>query len=980
MPKIDLTEFKITLVLGLALIVFSAIAHAEETLVNATVSRIGDATHLELTGISNWKYQIKKQADANKMVLVLDSKPLSQKSLILLKTYSDELVEKITVNPNGVDELTEIKITLKKKDLDSFDYMSDQPSRWVVDIFEKEHTKKEVFEKKEKTRAPAAKKFLVKKVVVDEAVIDESDLGSTKNAADDWPAQQGQSTVDYGPKAKRKPSSDSLMINPDADAPKDFSTANNLNQGAFDGGDPEFKRFAIQDYEIKENAIIASRANIYLHFPMLKLGTPELDELAKTPPIYKILSLDETEAKKSKLVQENDEAKLLVNLFEKGRFAIFLKTAKEFIRQYPDSRYEEIVRYMMADTYFKFWQESKSLNDFDTAISMYRGVSEKFKDSPLAARTHLFVAYSYLDRGDNLAAVQAFQRFLSLKHEDKNFEQKKLAAEVRIAEARAFLSLNRLDEAYKILDEVERMAEDKKDQTTAAFYKGDIYFQSGDYKRAVQEYKSAQTKYGKDWQSFPNAYFNSSEAKFWLGDYRESLNGFREFLQKFPNSEFGGFAMTRIGEVLAIFGADPKRVRGAYLESNFRYKATPGGGLAKIRLVSERMPEMKDKELKNSLEEVKEVEKDVSIPALDEFTTFLIADGYYNRGEYSKATDELIKFYQNNPIAKNRDKYKARIERNITTSIRKNAEQNNFLEALKVYGHFASNWLNNSGRIDTEFYVGRAYEQAGVLSEADRIYRATLNKIYALQGTKIEKERSVFEILPTADAVNLRLATVSNQNKEYAKAFNYLKEIRTPEKLTEDEQVERAQVSADVFEQRGDLVNSKKFLQSLIDTWKGQPITVAPVYLRIAQLDNQTKNFKGAESNLSKIMNLQSDTALVPEETYAKALELKGDLDLAQGKKREAVKSYQDLLAQFGSKRPMASIRYRVGQILFDLGDLNEAENAWSQLKGDKGDKNSIWYRLASEKMTSSKWKNEYKKYIDRIPAMADSSTKASRQ
>ncbi len=981
MPKFNLTNLFKSLVLMLGICFSTTLVHAEETLVNATLSRIGDATHLELTGVSNWKYEIKKQVEAGKTILVLESKPLTQKSIVLLKNYKDELVEKVSVNPNSVDDLTEIKLTLTKKGLESFDYMSDQPSRWVVDIFEKDENKKAA-EKKEdaKPRTPASKKLPAKQVIIDEGVIDESDLGDPKNAADDWPAATSNARVEYAPKAKRKPSSDSILVNPDAESSKDFSTANNLNQGAFDGGDPEFKRFAIQDYEIKENAVIASGANIYLHFPILKLGTPELEELSQAPPIYKILPLDDEEMKKTHLVHENDEAKLLVGLFEKGRFAMFLKTAKEFIKQYPDSRYEEIVRYMMADTYFKFWKESKSPTDFDTAMSMYRGVSEKFKDSPLAARTHFFVAYSYLERGDNLSAVQAFQRFLNLKRDDQNFEQKKLDSKVKIAEARAFLSLNRLEEAYKILDEVEKTAEDKKDVITAAFYKGDIFFQSADYKRAVQEYKAAQTKYSKDWQGFPNAYFNSSEAKFWLGEYKESLNGYREFLQKFPNNEFGGFAMTRIGEILAVFGADPKRVRGAYLESNFRYKGTPGGELAKIRIISERMPEMKEKELKNSIEQVNEIKKEVSIPALDEFTTFLMADGYYNRGEYSTATDELIKFYQNNPIANNREKYKARIERNITTSIRKSAEQNNFLQALKEYGHFATNWLNGSGRIDTEFYVGRAYEQAGVFNEADRIYRSTLNKIYALKGTKIEKERGVFEILPTVDAVNLRLAVVANQNKEYPRAFNYLKEIKSPEKLTEEEQVERAQVSADVFEQRGDLANSKKFLQSLIDTWKGQPITVAPVYLRLAQLENQTKNYKSASTNLSKVINLQNDTALVPEETFAKALELKGDIELSEGKKREAVKSYEELLSQFGNKRPMASIRYKVGQILFDLGDLNEAQAIWNQLKEEKGDKNSTWYRLASEKMTSSKWKKEYKKYIDRIPAMADSSARNTRQ
>ena len=996
MSNFNLVNFRKTLGLGLIALLFSIQLFAEEEMVNASIGRIGDATHLELTGLNNWKYEIKKKNESNKQILVLESKPLNTKSNLLLKTYKDELIEKVEINANGVNELTEIKIFLKKKDLDAFDYMSDQPSRWVVDIFPKDMPEAPKKEKHVKSgqNVQVAKKQSLKSGEVDKAIIDESGSDEnddeSKNAADDWPAkgnQKSTSQIDYPAqtgKSNRKPSSDSLLINPDVDSSKEFALSNNLNKGAFDGGDPEFKRFAMQDYEIKENAVIASRANIYLHFPMLKVGTPELDELAKSPPMYKILPLSEEDAHRLKLKREHDEAKLMVSLFEKGRYAIFLKTAKDFLKEYPESRYEEIVRYMMGDTYYKFWKESNSPNDFDVAMAMYRGASEKFKDSPLAARTHLFVAYSYLERGDSFGAIQAFQRFLNLKREDKNFDQKKLASQVRIAEARAFQNLSRLDDAFKILDEVEKTAPDKKDVVTAAFYKGDIFFQVGDYKRSVQEYKSAQSRYPKEWPAFPNAIFNTAESYFWLGEHRYCLDTYREFLQKFPNDEYGGYAMTRIGEVLNILGADPKRVRGAYLESNFRYRNTPGGELAKIRQIADRIFEMKDKELKHSLAEVKRIKKEVDIPGLDEFTTFLIADGYFHREDYMNATNELIQFYQSNPIAKNRDKFKARIERNITTSIRKNAEQKKFLEALQLYGHYASNWLNNSGRIDTEFYVGRAYEQAGVFKESDRIYRATLNKIYAIQGTIIEKERSVFEILPTTDAVNLRLAVTSTQNREFARAFDYLKEIKNPEKLTEEEQVERAQVSAGVFEERGDLVNSKKFLQSLVDTWRGQPITVAPIYLRLAQINNQNKNFSAAETNLAKIINLQNDTALVPEDTYTKALELRGDLELVQNRKREAVKSFQELLTQFESKRSVSSVRYKLGQALFDLGEFNEAQNTWAKLQGDKNDKNGTWFRLASEKMASAKWKKEYKKYIDRIPAMADrapdANTKNSRQ
>jgi hypothetical protein len=58
-----------------------------------------------------------------------------------------------------------------------------------------------------------------------------------------------------------------------------------------------------------------------------------------------------------------------------------------------------------------------------------------------------------------------------------------------------------------------------------------------------------------------------------------------------------------------------------------------------------------------------------------------------------------------------------------------------------------------------------------------------------------------------------------------------------------------------------------------------------------------------------------------------------------------------------------------LGQVLYEDGDLKGAEAAWAELKPDK---DNVWQRLASEKMQSAKWQNEYKKYLNRIPAAVD--------
>ena len=104
------------------------------------------------------------------------------------------------------------------------------------------------------------------------------------------------------------------------------------------------------------------------------------------------------------------------------------------------------------------------------------------------------------------------------------------------------------------------------------------------------------------------------------------------------------------------------------------------------------------------------------------------------------------------------------------------------------------------------------------------------------------------------------------------KPLKYLKQISAKSALNENEEVERAEVSVDVFEARGNPENAKKFLDELVADWKGQPVAVSGLYLRLAKIDNQLKNRNAAEVAISKILNLQTDSGLVPDEIVAGAL------------------------------------------------------------------------------------------------------------
>ena len=1023
-PKQTMVEARaIAMILAIAIPLGTpARSLAQSSDVTVELNRIGDALHLEFSGAKDWRYELKKD-DAGKVVLKL--KDVKPETLAKLRGQTDSLVKSVTVSPDQAGG-AEVVFAIGES-TDFFDYITDQPSRLIVDFFPKEGAdlKPKATAKAEAAKAEAKKqeKKLPTKIVKKP---DQNAQAEDDEAGERDPAGTDLLLVAKGELPPLKP------VEPPTLA-EEISSKKDFSHGIFDGGDPEFRRFTIRDHEINEDAIIRSRANFYLNFPMLTLGTPQLKSLLSTQPAYEIVPVD---------TRENKEARILETLFKEKKRALFLKTAEEFTKKYPKSEYDEIVRYMVADTYFGVWREEGSVEEFDVAMDSYLKLAEKYPESPITPRTLLLIGYSYLDRGDSFGALKAFQRFVRLSPSSRHMDR------VNISIAEAYLKLNRYDEALSLLGEVEKGAKTQKMKFEAAFRKGDVHFRQRDYAKAIETYKAIAKKYPEASTQFPNAWYNVAEAEFLRGRYREALEAYRVFLQKFPDHEHGGYAMTRMGELLGILGADPKRAQGAFMESYFRYRTTPGAGVARIRFLAARMPDMKEKELASALREMdtitrrysvlpkddkkKEENKDEHVaeghgeakdekkkkdgekaggapgmveqmtggvladdddpraqmedktqkpPSLDnieELTKLLIADGRTARKEFQTATELLIKYYQQNPQSPNKDRIRGRIVRNITEEIRDAVDHGDFMEALRTYSRYTDSWLKHTERVDVPYYVGRAYEQAGVYQEAEKVYQSNMKRLSRLKSRKEEQEDSLFEFLPKTDATLLRLAAVAAKERDFARAEINLKKIKSEADLTEAEQIERAELSADVAEARGQSELARKYLAELMKAWKGDPVLTSPLHLRVAKLWSEAKKYKEVDQHLNAILDMRKSTGKVSDEIVAKALELQGDSQVARGQRAQAVETFRNLLEQFEDKQKLASVRYRAGQILFEDGDLKGAEELWTGLKPGKDD---IWQKLALEQMQGAKWQKEYKKYLNRIPAAAElqkpSATKA---
>lgn len=900
------------------------VGQAASPSVKGEVSRIGDSVHVEFQGAKDWNYNLQKKVFADKAVIELTVPALTAESIKQLAGWSDTTIKKISVEKGGVDQSVILKFELAQENIEAFDYLTEEPSKLMVDFYFSKKTESNV-------KAPASKSGQIEKIT-------------------ELPKKGMQGKVES--KESRTPASDVLVIATNESPAANVDPAAQL-KGIFDGGDPEFERFSIKDFELKEDSVIRSRENFYIVFPMLKVEGQHFNEIKAQKPSYEVEATADV---------ANKEMRLLLTLFNKGRFNVFLKAVDLFQKKHPRSEYDEKIRFMEADAYYSLWEKEGSNPYFQKAMEKYQIAIDRYPKSPLSERARFFVAYSYYTNGDPIEALRLFQKYV------RENPKSELRDRAHLAVARTLLKLNKFDEAKKTYDSIIKEAFSKDAVIEASYLQGDVPYQDKNFELARNYYANAIKKFPESWAKFPNAFYNFAESQFWLGKYKESLETYRDYLKKFPDHPHAGYAMTRVGELLEILGADPQRVAGAYLETFFRYGDTPGASVARLHTLSNKISQMKDKELHTALKEIDEIVERTGLPKIDLFAKVLTAEGLARRHEYENGIQQLLTWYQANPLTTDAGIIKSRLVRHINEKMSHELAEGKYLDVLKTHNQYAEQWLKGSPRIDTLYTLGQAFEFAGAVKEADALYRETLNKIYALKGTRQEKERSVFESLPTEQELNLRLASVSADRQQIGKAYDYLRQIKNPERLPETKQIERVELAAKILEQKGEREAASRYLMDLVNNWKGQVDLMVSPSLKLAHLQVKGQHFEEAKSRLSSVMNLLKDSDKIPSREHAETLKGLGEIYEKTKDQKNQIATWTELLKLYEETQPLASIRYKLGEVYFNQGNVQKAAEEWKSLDPTK---NAFWYKLSQEQLNSKEWSSGYKKYIQRIPAMA---------
>lgn len=887
-----------------------------------------DTLHLEFSGQSSYQYSINKKVVGGKHFVELTVPAFKPANVQELEKLQHSFVKEVKVNPKGPDGQFVITAQVADKDVEVFEYLTDEPSRLIVDFF-----------RKKETALKEASETIATSDLVQElpAKKPKKESGSERKLASDQPLLIQGSSPEFSVSAAE--------INP--------AKAKTYGEGIFDGSDPNFLRFSVKDFEVKPEAIAKSRINYYLQFPMYELPSKHYQSLVLSRPVYNIVPKDG---------EENKQALLLKTLFDKKRYRVFMKTLELFTASFPNSQYHELFAFMRADILFNTWIESKEIKVFEAMVAAYQEALQKHPESILKERTELLIGFETARRGDHLKSIQLMQKFADQQ------AQSRYRDVARLSIADSFSKISRFSEAEAMYKLLTKEGKPKSIQVEAQYRLGDVAMRNKNFALAVANYTEALEKYKSDQVNYPNAFYNRAAGLFELKDYRKSLDQYRDFFVTFPSDRSAPFAMTRAGELLQILGADEAKVMGAYLETFFRYGDRPEAIVARLRMLSQKIVGMRSKELEQTIKEIQTLSEKMKLPNIDQFTTVILADGFTRQGDFERAKNMLTEFFQRNPTTVNKPLFTQRIISNISNTIQEKVDSGDFIGAMNLHQSQSNNWLKGSERIDNFFNLGRAFETAGDDSQAKYYYQQALNRMDKIKGTDDEALSRLIENLPTREALALRQAVVQKRLGENTESLNRLKSISSSQGLTAQEQVERADLAAQLFESKGDYASAERFLSALIEEWTNSPELLAPAQLRLARLRDRAGSPEEALKILRSIGEVDKESKSFDAEIYFSSLVERAAIEERTKKPAELMLTLTEMVNNFNDKKSIDSYRYKLGLMNFEKGEIKKAEDVWAPLKAT----DSSWGKMAAENMNSKKFQDDYNKYSSRIPAMSN--------
>jgi tetratricopeptide (TPR) repeat protein len=505
---------------------------------------------------------------------------------------------------------------------------------------------------------------------------------------------------------------------------------------------------------------------------------------------------------------------------------------------------------------------------------------------------------------------------------------------------------------------------------------GNIYFLQGDPKKAIQIYKPL-SQNQEFIEKFPSLLFNLATAQFQSEALPESLETFVQFFKRHPDHSHGALAMLRIAELFEVFGQPRDRVFRILREAQFRYSPEPPhlGAAARMRFLSMRFPLMKSAELKSAIAEIKNLSKSLSFPNAREWMSFITSDGLVEAMDFEQALKILAQYLQNYPTTLSKARFQDKIQEVIHQKLKYLLGRKEHVQVLSTHEHHQGLWLKDKQRVDTQFLIGRAYEELGLFDQAIRFYEHLSNSQDDSRVTV-----SVFDSPPPQPQLQLRLGVALTYSGQSDRAIQTLSGIEAiAENLSLDEQAERAVAMVKALTDRGELNRALNFLSPLIETHPDGSLSRAQLSFQKNLLLKKTGaigSYLQEQEALTEKLRDRSDGRDLYQQVLIETLEFLSSIESptpTQKKLRE--ERLSEFVAEFAKDGQFNQWRYALGFLNFENGQIEEARKNWGPLlKPDSAGDLSFWGKRAKDWLAQSDWEKEKKDLMSRIPAAQSSS------
>jgi len=918
-----------------AIVAVAVAAFAEgHSAVRGQVLKREEATELTFDHKDHWDYRIEDVRGALRITVPT----LNAETRKALTEWKDDLISSVEVVGSTSEKDV---ITIKTKPgVEFFDYLTDTPARVIVDLFpgEMKKTKRDVATVSK--RSKAAPSGVSPKG-------QESALRKSNESKDSQ--SEGVATVQNNPTGAQQKANSDQGDAASADlskGPSSYLIESTNSEKAED-------RFDLLEYEVKREAIIRSEQMVYLRFPVLMLEGGELQEIKSHPPEYE-MEPDDT--------RENKQARLLLLLFKKGRFAVYLKALQLFRQEFPTSKYDQILDFIKADIDLQLAENEQDKEGYGRALDSYRGLLVNYPESPLFDRTSQLLVFSYLKEKQALKALSQIQSFL-VERPDSSLRSKMM-----FAAADAYRMLNRYSKALDVYNEIEKLSQDRRIQARAAYQKGDLYFLENKYKQATEAYEGAVKNYPEFVGVYENAIFNRAESQFWLGNSKTALEGYREFLRLFPKHINGGFCLTRIGEILEQNGVNKERSLGAYLESEFKYRGSPGAAVAKIRTLGSQLATAKPQEVGIKIDTILDLASEIPFASSRDFAEVIITDALYERKNFEDMISRLETYYKSNAGSPHLGHFKNRIVQGIVGQLKESLDNPNKVNTLRIFAKNSDSWLKNSSRSDVPYILGMGYFRLGLYKESAREIGLALSQVEGLSD--IERIRlKAFEELPAIDIMRFHYSKALFESGELLKSYEVLDKIKGSTEFNDEQRAEVATLLAQIQERRGDFNLSDAKVVEMLKANEGVTDNVVRVVLSVAQNRWNNKDRQGALDLLKmsqEQMSVDSDEQKRALTDITKRLH---EYQIQEGEVLQAAATIERCLNKLGDTTQVPELKFLLGKSYIQMGEIRRAEEIFQKIDGNEA---SYWSSLAKDQMNQVNFEDSYKKYLKRIPALSD--------